>query len=230
MYHSIDSVQSPPTNALFTVTLKKFTEQMMWLAENRSQLHLIKFGQVQDEPSVGVTFDDGYADNLTQALPVLEKFEIPFCVFVISNEVKNRSTGFLSPEQLRQLAQHPLAQIGGHGQTHAPLAKLDPKGMALEISDSKKYLEDLLGHQITSFSYPHGSFNNLTEQQLNFNGYESAGTSIAGSNYVGHNPLQLRRMVIFNYDDFEMFKLKVSGHWDWYSLRHSVKKIMEPRL
>ena len=38
-------------------------------------------------PFVALTFDDGYADNLTNALPVMEKFAAPFTVYVTTGMI-----------------------------------------------------------------------------------------------------------------------------------------------
>jgi peptidoglycan/xylan/chitin deacetylase (PgdA/CDA1 family) len=41
-------------------------------------------------PFAAFTFDDGYADNLTRALPIMERFEAPFTIYV--------TTGMVTPE------------------------------------------------------------------------------------------------------------------------------------
>src|SRR5215216_2800912 len=70
-----------------SVTPQHFAEQMEILRKHAHPISLrelvqdLKKGSVQPR-SVAVTFDDGYADNLYQAEPILEKYSIPAMVFV----------------------------------------------------------------------------------------------------------------------------------------------------
>jgi peptidoglycan/xylan/chitin deacetylase (PgdA/CDA1 family) len=64
-----------------------FEEQMEQLSRHANPIRLsylvecLKAGAIPPR-SVAVTFDDGYADNLYQAKPILEKFGVPATVFV----------------------------------------------------------------------------------------------------------------------------------------------------
>jgi peptidoglycan/xylan/chitin deacetylase (PgdA/CDA1 family) len=46
-----------------------------------------RLSRLPTKPFAAFTFDDGYADNLTHALPVMEKFEAPFTVYVTTGMV-----------------------------------------------------------------------------------------------------------------------------------------------
>jgi peptidoglycan/xylan/chitin deacetylase (PgdA/CDA1 family) len=62
----------------------------------------------------------------------------------------------LTEKELRQLDAHPLFEIGAHTVTHPVLAAQPPAIQYAEVNDSKHWLEGLLGHSVTSFSYPYG--------------------------------------------------------------------------
>ncbi len=69
------------------VTPEHFAEQMEAVRKYAHPLRLTELVQLLREgsvppKSVAVTFDDGYADNLYEAKPVLEKYEVPATVFV----------------------------------------------------------------------------------------------------------------------------------------------------
>lgn len=70
-----------------SVSAKFFEEQMQVLCKHAKPIGLSKLVEHLKEgtllpKSVAITFDDGYADNLYQAKPILEQFEIPATVFV----------------------------------------------------------------------------------------------------------------------------------------------------
>ena len=85
LYHRVVDLTSDPQ--LLSVTPKHFNEHLEIL---RNQAHPIKLQELNEyrrnrdlpKRTVIVTFDDGYADNLREAKPLLERFDIPVTVFV----------------------------------------------------------------------------------------------------------------------------------------------------
>lgn len=62
----------------------------------------------------------------------------------------------LAAEELQFLARKSTVDIGAHTVTHQSLAKIPIEDQLYEVSESRKYLEELLNTPIDSFSYPHG--------------------------------------------------------------------------
>jgi peptidoglycan/xylan/chitin deacetylase (PgdA/CDA1 family) len=62
----------------------------------------------------------------------------------------------MTGDELTQLDQNPLFEIGAHTITHPQLTRLPFDIQKNEISGGKEYLENLLGHPVESFSYPYG--------------------------------------------------------------------------
>lgn len=87
MYHRVAEERFDPWN--LCVTPDHFDEQMAVVRETGVQRDLIAFANPdafdRRHPPIAVTFDDGYIDNITHALPILEKYEVPATIFVVSN-------------------------------------------------------------------------------------------------------------------------------------------------
>lgn len=119
-----------------------------------------------------VTFDDGYQDNLTMALPILKKHNIPFVVYITTDFIDNHNEMWwypnqhlaLSMDELLQLDAEPLCTIGAHTLSHPKLNELSPDDQQKEIQDSKSKLEYWLRHPVRHFSYPYGAHSDLTKQ------------------------------------------------------------------
>ena len=76
--------KSPQKNLL--VTIDNFDNHMNYLSKNHQVVLLDELidhlNSESDEFKVAITFDDGYKDNLDNALPILKKYEIPATIYI----------------------------------------------------------------------------------------------------------------------------------------------------
>jgi peptidoglycan/xylan/chitin deacetylase (PgdA/CDA1 family) len=103
-YHRIRSdtpgFSTPFDDDVFGPTLPQFREQMRWLRQHTtilSEADLLAGAHSSGPasgPCVAVTFDDGYRDTFTFALPVLEEFGIPAVFFIPTNLIDERRLGW----------------------------------------------------------------------------------------------------------------------------------------
>jgi peptidoglycan/xylan/chitin deacetylase (PgdA/CDA1 family) len=90
MYHRVADLRNDPH--LLAVTPKHFAEQMEVIRSHYMSIRLqqlvkaLRDGKVLTR-AVVVTFDDGYADNLHEAMPLLERYDIPATMFVTAGQV-----------------------------------------------------------------------------------------------------------------------------------------------
>src|SRR5262245_38761050 len=90
MYHRVTELPNDPY--LLAVTPKHFAEQLEVIRRYGVPMRLLQFVEVLraghiPNRAVVVTFDDGYADNLYQAKPLLARYEIPATIFVTAGQV-----------------------------------------------------------------------------------------------------------------------------------------------
>ena len=80
LYHRVTALPSDPE--LLAVTPDNFRAQLRYLKERYPVLRFEEEWEQQAKPAVVITFDDGYADNLLEALPILEELELPATFFI----------------------------------------------------------------------------------------------------------------------------------------------------
>lgn len=217
MYHSITAGQSKD---LWTITQKDFIEQLNWLKRNSYSVFFVEdlLEKEFDLPkkSCAITFDDGFLDNLTLAAPALKQFEYPFTVYV-SLGLSGRD-GFMSREQVRELSCDPACRIGGHGFDHVSLDSVTEEKLINELLESKSQLEELIGKNVGSMSFPNGKYSLRAVELVEEFGYSHATTSHFGAISSSSNVFTLPRVEITGFDDIDCFALKINGYWDWYSI------------
>lgn len=116
--------------------------------------------------SVALTFDDGFANFYEHALPVLVKHNFAATVFVISGHMNGLNDWAEPPAELgtqRMLTWQQTAEIaasgieiGSHTRTHPDLRRCGLEKARIEMSESRKEIEDHLGSKVDSFAYPYG--------------------------------------------------------------------------
>lgn len=224
LYHRIAGTREDPH--LLCVNPENFRTQIKFLKENFKIIPLVKL--VQDiqsgrvhKNSVVITFDDGYADNLYNALPILDEFKAPATVFLTAGYIGqgksfhwDQNTPLedrgrpMTLDEAKSLSNSPFIELGGHTLTHPRLAKLAENEQFREVSESKKILENNLDIPLLSFAYPFGgkdSFNEKTIEVVKKAGYHYACSNIHERATKGSDIYALPRFIIRNWG-LEEFK------------------------
>ncbi len=302
-YHQVENLDSDPRS--LNVTPSRFAEHLEIL---QYYAHPIKLQQLSQglvdgnlpDRSVVVTLDDGFANNLHNAKPLLERYDVPATVFLITGYIRHEREFwwselerlFLQPgtlpeilclvidgnvyrwelgkaahyseedyrrylhwgnwrraldsrhrlylslwkllqtltgnerqkvlnellawasvepvyrpthrplllEEVVDLAQGELIEVGAHTVTHPALAALATASQRDEILESKVQLEELLGRQVNGFAYPFGSLSTETVDIVKDVGYTYACSYLA--DVVGRST-----------DSYQLPRLSV-GDWD----------------
>jgi peptidoglycan/xylan/chitin deacetylase (PgdA/CDA1 family) len=275
MYHRVASVESDVWN--LAVSPSSFDQHLQIMRHNGVRLMtmgelagLLADGEVPRR-SAAITFDDGYVDNLTEAQPILERYDAPATLFVTAGEVgspkgfwwdrlqqmllggsalpdrlelhskcwdvpvdregrtalyhevwrllaaqhheeRTRSLAHLeqwarqsdesaaarimNEEELRQVGDAGLVEIGSHAWTHSRLGDMAADAQHGELKRSKARLEDIVGHRISGFSYPHGSRSAASGAIARECGYAYACGSRPGLVRRGTDPFDVPRLVV----------------------------------
>lgn len=227
MYHAIGAVGERASR--FVVPLDKFVRQLEWLAQ-----HKYKFISLRDYAcelrqhrlpparSVIVTFDDGYKDMYTRALPWLEKFRVPATLFVVSGKVGGVNDWdtqgelggrpLLSTDEIKQLANRGI-DFGAHSCTHRAMPDLDDAQVYEEIAGSAAELERLLDMPIRLFAYPFGAAGERVQAIAERAGMIASCTVKRGPNSA-ETPLQaLRRIEVDGTDSPGEFARRIRRGW-----------------
>jgi peptidoglycan/xylan/chitin deacetylase (PgdA/CDA1 family) len=223
MYHSISPVLTGAETRGLNVTPNLFNSQM-WLLNKLGykgvgmeelQPYLVgkKKGKV-----VGITFDDGYRNNLTYALPILTRFNYSATCYIISQKIGgtnewDRDKGIpenplMNDDEIRRWIDKGM-EIGAHTQHHIHLEDCDIKTAKQEIMQSKSDLEARFNCLINHFCYPYGSYNSDIISIVNNAGYSTATTTNKGRVEGKVNLLELPRIAIKNRSIIPLFFMKL---------------------
>jgi peptidoglycan/xylan/chitin deacetylase (PgdA/CDA1 family) len=241
-YHRVAETPEDPYN--ICVSPDHFAEHLEVLLYERRPTSLanlvenLKSGQLTKQ-AVILTFDDGYSDFYHQVKPLLEYYNFPASVFVVTgyfgesfwwdrleyvlslpNEINSthhthdqnilsvyRKLSNVHPEEREKilaeagassdisrtetkllprtmtieevagLAACDLIEVGSHTHSHPWMTDLSPLQQHEELHESKLVLEEILGREVKSFSYPNGAFTKHTEHLVRKLGFDSACSS-----------------------------------------------------
>ncbi|MFI5871807.1 polysaccharide deacetylase family protein [Streptomyces sp. NPDC051445] len=181
MYHSVGDRSEDPYR--ITVTPERLEKQLTWL--RRRGLRGVSVAELlaarargEGRDLVGLTFDDGYADFLTGALPVLRRQGCTATLFVLPGRLGGDNAWdplgprkpLLTAEGIRRAADEGV-EIGSHGLTHVDLTKADDLTLKTETAESRAALAALLGTEADGFCYPYGAIDRRAMDAVRDAGY-----------------------------------------------------------
>lgn len=225
MYHWIDPDPGRKLR-LYGVTPAALRAQLGWLERLRfdsvsleALLAHITGEKTLDDRAIALTFDDGYLDNVENALPLLEQAKMTATVFVVTDHAGGVNgwdlhhgdppRKILSWDRMRALDGDTL-RFEPHSRSHPFLTQLAPEAAREEIEGSKKRLEDELGREALAFSYPHGACDERVERLVRDAGFKMAVTDRQGLNRPGDDPLRVRRTMITSREIAPTFLFKLA--------------------
>jgi peptidoglycan/xylan/chitin deacetylase (PgdA/CDA1 family) len=196
-----------------SVTPADFAAQMDWLAQSGyhpiTTEDLYRYLQgARGLPSrpVILTFDDGYADFFTTALPILRSHDFKAVAYVVSGFVGQG--GYMTAGQVRE-ADRSGIEIGSHTVSHANLATASYGASWAQITQSKQFLEQVVGHPVVSFCYPSGKFNSSVAGQVAAAGYHDATTTYFGFRHSMGDRYVWTRLRVSGGESLDMFAAAV---------------------
>ena len=229
VYHQIEI--APPKGAVFRslyVSPAAFARQMAVLSllgyRGLSLSALLPYLMGERAGKVvGITFDDGYLNNLTHALPVLVNYDFSSTCYAISQQLGKTNewdreagiaqTPLMNSAQLRQWCAGGQ-EVGAHTRHHVRLTQTDAVNSLREICGSKTELEALTGSVVRNFCYPYGDYDSDHVAMARSAGFASATTTQRGRCQTGEDLLQLPRVPVLRSTTLPLFWLKVATGYE----------------
>lgn len=196
-YHKVeDNVDNP-----LALSVKNFDKQMAYLASKgytsitADQLfsYLYQKGSLPPKP-VLITFDDGYADNYTNAYPIMKKYGFTAIIFLIT-DVVGHDSWYMNWDQVKEMQQAGF-QFGSHTLSHVALAEVSQEELMLQLVKSREGIEWRLDTPVRYLAYPGGSYNEQVKDALTAAHYKAAFTVNFGRVNHSSDPLALERIPI----------------------------------
>jgi peptidoglycan/xylan/chitin deacetylase (PgdA/CDA1 family) len=172
---------------------------------------------------LAVTFDDGWRDNHTHALPVLTELGVPATFFVVSGPLGTvPDERRMTPGMLRDLLGAGM-EIGAHSRTHPDLPTLSEARLDEEIGGCRADLEGLLGQPVRFLAYPGGGFDDRVVRCVERHRFRAACSVIPAGRNDGSARFRLSRDVLSPRLDRlrDRILLHSAGRWIWRLRRRS---------
>jgi peptidoglycan/xylan/chitin deacetylase (PgdA/CDA1 family) len=206
----------------------RFDAQLNYLQRNYNVISLAEFVYAAanhlpcPERSVVLTFDDGYRNFLTSAVPRLTARKMPVSVFLITERVMTENAAaktewseaddktYLSWDEVRALQKQGI-EFGSHTCTHRKLSELATEEAERELQLSQQVLAKYLSRDRFPLAYPYGAYSESVVGITQKLRYSCGLTTDAGTNCGLTNLFLLRRNLIGDDDDEALFAARVSG-------------------
>ena len=229
VYHQIDvaPVKSSPFRSLY-VSPGAFARQMQllkWLGYtglSMTGLQPYLSGEKQGKV-VGITFDDGYLNNLQYALPVLARCGFSSTCYAVSS-LLGKTNLWDAPIGIAQtplMNQAEIGQwiaggqeIGSHTRSHINLLDSQDEVCFTEISQGHVELQEAVKSPVNHFCYPYGRYKARHKVMVNDQGFITATTTQRSRCHAGCDMLEIPRVPVLRSTSLPLFWLKLATGYE----------------
>lgn len=212
-YHHVDTT----TPAITSTSPDDFVQHLDYLASAGFRIvplaEIVANPEIEADNRIAITFDDAYANLLTNAVPLLAKRNWPFTIFVATEYVGQH--GYLSWQDLRD-----IESLGGtlanHTHSHLHMLRLLPdesktawlKRLEEEILKAQQLLEKHLSRPEKHFAYPYGEYDGDILALIAELGFTGFGQQSGAIGVLSDKRLLPRYPLSGVYANFENFQIK----------------------
>jgi peptidoglycan/xylan/chitin deacetylase (PgdA/CDA1 family) len=217
-YHSISAA-----NVETAVSPDEFGSHLRYFSSRGYKFvsldHVVKWVEGMHQlprKAIALTFDDGYADFETAALPILERFNAPATVFVLGDPVAVTTVQsvlglpLLSDDAVHRIGKHPLVEIGFHSFSHPDLTAMPRSDLPREVTSP---------FPARFFAYPGGRYSADVLAAVRAAGYAAACSIELGLVTQRSDRFLLPRNTVLQRMPCWMVGARSSKAVDWYQLR-----------
>ena len=223
LYHAVGEpveIEWPPSlilpASLFEAHLQYLTREGYKVVSVEELVSLLQNGGNLDKV-IAMSFDDGYRNNHTDALPLLKKYNAKASFYVVHRDIGK--TIYMDNDRLLDLLANGM-EIGSHTINHAPLALIDPKYLPWEVGSAKKFIEkNLDGYNLKGIAYPNGGYNAKVIEAVKEYKFTYGLTGKVGANThqsFQKAPYELQRIsIVDDGNGLEGFKRRLERAYLW---------------
>ena len=223
LYHAVGEpveIEWPPSlilpASLFEAHLQYLTKEDYKVVSVEELVSLLQNGGNLDKV-IAMSFDDGYRNNHTDALPLLKKYNAKASFYVVHRDIGK--TIYMDNDSLLDLLANGM-EIGSHTINHAPLALIDPKYLPWEVGSAKKFIEkNLDGYILKGIAYPNGGYNAKVIEAVKEYKFTYGLTGKVGANThqsFQKAPYELQRIsIVDDGNGLESFKRRLERAYLW---------------
>lgn len=229
VYHQI--AEAPPKGAPFRslyVSPGAFARQMATLRllgyTGLSMGDLTPYLRGEREGKVvGITFDDGYRNNLTHALPALQRHGFSSTCYAVSGlmgqtnvwDIDNgiAQTALMTADEARQWVAGGQ-EIGSHTTHHIDLLATSDDVAQAEIANDRQVLEDAVKGEVRHFCYPYGRYDTRHVAMARAAGFATATTTQRSRCLAQMDLLELPRVPVLRSTTLAVFWLKLASRYE----------------
>jgi peptidoglycan/xylan/chitin deacetylase (PgdA/CDA1 family) len=222
MYHyiSVPPAGSDRYRLSLSVTPENFDAQMAFLKQ--AGYHAVTLYDLYDflaqskalpAKPVILTFDDGYTDAFTQAMPILHKYGFVGTFFVLTGPADQGGSGeHLTWEQIVAMSATGM-DLELHSRDHVDLRNRPNDFLVHQIAGGKESLEAHINRPVRWFAYPSGRYDAAVVRVLKSDGFWGAVTTQDGRTHTASGL-------------FDLLRVRISGS---YTLDTFIKVVTESR-
>ena len=210
IYHRFGETRFPSTNIRleqFEAHIKELTSGPYTVLPVPEIVAAIREKRPLPDRTIGLTIDDGYLSVYAEAFPRLRDAGLPFTVFVSTDPVDRKFSGFMTWDQIREMRDNGVT-IGAHTSTHLHMpANLLSRNRA-DLANSNARLKEELGEVPPLFAYPFGEASTEIQNLVRNAGHIAAFGQHSGSLDASSDPFYMPRFALNEaFGDMDRFRL-----------------------